>query len=78
MEIVENIENIEDAEDIENVRNVDFVQAPIVSIFNDQLKRWNHTVLVKKKCFSDDPTWLSNIAMNVWSDSIDVPIYIYK
>ena len=36
MEIVENIENIEDAE---NIENVDFVKAPIVNIFNDQLKR---------------------------------------
>ena len=50
---MEIVENIEDAEDIENVKNVDFVQAPIVSIFSDQLKRWNHTVLVKNKCFSD-------------------------
>ena len=75
---MEIVENIEDAEDIENVKNVDFVQAPIVSIFSDQLKRWNHTVLVKNKCFSDDPTWLSNIAMNVWSDSIAVSKYIHK
>ena len=36
---MEIVENIEDAEDIENVKNVDFVQAPIVSIFSDQLKR---------------------------------------
>ena len=75
MEIVENIENIEDAE---NIENVDFVKAPIVNIFNDQLKRWNHTVLMKKKCFSDDLIWLSNIAMNLWSDSIAVSKYIYK
>ena len=75
MEIVENIENIEDAE---NIENFDFVKAPIVNIFNDQLKRWNHTVLIKKKRFSDDLIWLSNIAMNVWSDSIAVSKYIYR
>ena len=72
MEIVENIEDTEDAENIENVKNVDFVKAPIVNI-----EQWNQTVLVKKKFFSDDLFWLSNIAMNVWSDSIAVSICTY-